>query len=364
MKIAKYLVREILLESIFIFRNFLRRFVTNLFFNRTRAKIKTKSISKRILFIRLDSKYGDSIVFQFALEKIKKELNSQIYVLTKNKESIDFFSRIVDYFIICKNPRRIIQLYQSYKELSEIHFDYVIHLDKNIKDRELILLRYIKATSVITADTRVKFATQYLIQKGEVIHARKRYINLLNAMNIQTSGNESTQLEIPNTYIKKLEKLTEKTGRIIYFNPYGSGSQRKLSAIKINEIRNHIQEIFPNFSILIQSKEHRELSIKGADASVYTFETNSFNDILALINISVFVISVDTATSHAATALDKPSIVFYNTNKENYIEWNADSVRSLPIFSKKQKGKVLSDIGNFSNDELNNSLIKIKAAIN
>ncbi len=364
MKIAKYLVREILLESIFIFRNFLRRFVTNLFFNRARAKTKTKQTSKKILFIRLDSKYGDSIVSQFALEKIKKELNSQIYVLTKNKESIDFFSRIVDYFVICKNPRRIIQLYQSYKELSGIHFDYVIHLDKNIKDRELILLRYIKATSVITADTRVKFATQYLIQKGEVIHARKRYINLLNAMNIQTSGNESTQLEIPNTYVKKMAQLTEKIGKIIYFNPYGSGSQRKLSAIKIDEIKNHIQEIFPNFSILIQSKEHRELSIKGAGASVYAFETNAFNDILALIDISIFVISVDTATSHAATALGKPSIVFYNTNKENYIEWNADSVRSLPIFSKKQKGKVLSDINNLSNDELNNSLIKIKDAIN
>ena len=364
MKIAKYLVREILLESIFIFRNFLRRFITNLFFNRARVKTKTKQASKKILFIRLDSKYGDSIVSQFSLEKIKKELNSQIYVLTKNKESIDFFSRIVDCFIICQNPRRIIQLYQSYKDLSGIHFDYAIHLDKNIKDRELILLRYIKATSVITADTRVKFANKYLIQKGEVIHARKRYINLLNAMNIQTSGNESTKLEIPNTYVKKMTQLTEKIEKIIYFNPYGSGSQRKLSTIKIAEIKNHIQEIFPNFSILIQSKEHRELSIKGAEANVYVFETNSFNDILALIDISVLVISVDTATSHAATALGKPSIVFYNTNKENYIEWNADSVRSLPIFSKKQKGKVLSDINNFSNDELNDSLIKIKDAIN
>lgn len=364
MKIVKYLVREIFLESIFIFRNFLRRFVTNLFFNRARAKTKTKQTSKKILFIRLDSKYGDSIVSQFALEKIKKELNSKIYVLTKNKESIDFFSNIVDHFIICKNPRRIIQLYQSYKELSGIHFDYVIHLDKNIKDRELILLRYIKAASIITADTRVKFATQYLIQKGEVVHARKRYINLLNAMNIQTSGNESTQLEIPNTYVKKITQLTKKIGKIIYFNPYGSGSQRKLSAIKIDQIKNHIQEIFPNFSILIQSKEHRKLSIKGAGANVYVFETNSFNDILALIDISVFVISVDTATSHAATALGKPSIVFYNTNKKNYVEWNADSIKSLPIFSKKQKGKVLSDINNLSNNELNDSLVKIKATIN
>lgn len=364
MNIARYLIREILIESILIFRNFLRRFVTNLLFNRAKAKIKTKRISKKILFIRLDSKYGDSIVSQFALEKIKKELNSQIYVLTKNKKSIDFFSEIVNHFIICNNPRRIIQLYQSYKELSGIHFDYVIHLDKNIKDRELILLRYIRATSVITADTRVKFATRYLLQKGEVIHARERYVNLLNTMNIHTSGNESTKLKIPNAYIKKIDRLTEKIGKIIYFNPYGSGSQRKLSAIKIDEIKKHLQEIFPNFSILLQSKEHRKLSIKGAGANVYVFKTNSFNDILALIDISVFVVSVDTATSHAATALGKPSIVFYNTNKENYIEWNADSDKSLPIFSKKQKGKVLSDINNFSNYELKNSLTKIKDVIN
>ena len=364
MKIAKYLVREILLESIFIFRNFLRRFVTNLFFNRARAKTKTKQTSKKILFIRLDSKYGDSIVSQFAFEKIKKELSSQIYVLTKNKESIDFFSKIVDCFIVCKNPRRMIQLYKSYKELNGIHFDYVIHLDKNIKDRELILLRYIKATSVITADTRVKFATQYLIQKGEFIHARERFINLLNAMNIQTNGNESTQLKIPDTYVKKLSQLTEEIGKIIYVNPYGSGSQRKLSAIKIDKIKNNIKKTFPRHSILIQSKEHRELSIKNIGDNVYIFETNAFNDILALINISVFVVSVDTATSHAATALGKPSIVFYLENKENYIEWNADSDRSLPILSKRRKGRVLSDINNFSNDELSDSLIKIKDAIN
>jgi ADP-heptose:LPS heptosyltransferase len=326
--------------------------------------MRPRQVSKKILFIRLDSKYGDSIVSQFALEKIKKELNSKIYVLTKNKNSIDLFSRIVDCFIICKNPRRMIQLYKSYKELSGIRFDYVIHLDKNIKDRELILLRYIKATSVITADTRVKFATKYLIQKGEVIHARKRYINLLNAMNIQTNGNESTQLKIPDTYVKKLSQLTEKIGKIIYFNPYGSGSQRKLSAIKIDEIKNNIKKTFPRHSILIQSKEHRELSIKNIDDNVYIFETNAFNDILAIIGISVFVVSVDTATSHAATALGKSSIVFYLENKENYIEWNADSDRSLPIFSKRKKGRVLSDINNFSNDELSDSLIKIKDTIN
>ena len=364
MNIARYLIREILFESILIFRNSLRRFITNLFFNRARVIMRPRQVSKKILFIRLDSKYGDSIVSQFALEKIKKELNSKIYVLTKNKNSIDLFSRIVDCFIICKNPRRMIQLYKSYKELSGIRFDYVIHLDKNIKDRELILLRYIKATSVITADTRVKFATKYLIQKGEVIHARERYINLLNAMNIQTNGNESTQLKIPDTYVKKLSQLTEKIGKIIYFNPYGSGSQRKLSAIKIDEIKNNIKKTFPRHSILIQSKEHRELSIKNIGDNVYIFETNAFNDILVIVGISVFVVSVDTATSHAATALGKPSIVFYLENKENYIEWNADSDRSLPIFSKRKKGRVLSDINNFSNDELSDSLIKIKDTIN
>ena len=40
MNIARYLVREILLESIFIFRNSLRRSITNLFFNRAKRVIR------------------------------------------------------------------------------------------------------------------------------------------------------------------------------------------------------------------------------------------------------------------------------------------------------------------------------------
>lgn len=363
MSIARYIVREIILESIFIFRNFLRRSITNLIFNRARVITKAKQTSGKILFIRFDSKYGDSIVSQFVLEKIKKELNSEIYVLTKNKQSIDFFSEVVDYFIICKNPRRMSQLFNSYKEISSIHFDYVIHLDKNIKDRELIFLRYVKSNSVITADFRIKFANKYLLQKGEVVHFRKRCINLLNALNIHTDPNDSTQLKIPGLYTEKIKRLTKSLGKIIYFNPYGSGSQRKLSTIKINEIKSSVEKIFPNFSIIIQSEKHGNLSIKRVNNGTLIFKTNTFNDILALIDISIFVISVDTATSHAATALNKPSIIFYNPDKENYIEWNADSEKSTPIFSKIYKGRVLSDINNYPVTELDRALTKIRNTV-
>ena len=355
MNILRYLIRNIILEGVFISRNFLRRSLTNLLFNTSKRAFQNKKNSNKILISRLDGKYGDSIVSQFMFEEIKKSLNAEIYVLTKNRQSIDFFSQFVDCFIICNNPRRMYKLFKSYQMIRNIHFNYVIDLGTRIADRELILYRYIKTNNLIVADTRVKFS-DYCIDTTETKHFRQRCIDLLNLINIRTDSEARTKINIPSNHTDKIHNLLKEVKNVIYFNPYGAGSNRKLTPNNIDKVVCAVAKTFPNFSIIMQSIDHGKLQITKTKDNIYVFQTNNFVDICSLISLSVFVITVDTATSHAATALEKSSIVLYNSDKKNYVEWNADSKKSIPIFSKKEG----VNINYFLDRELDEALIKIK----
>jgi len=353
---ARHLVREILIEHLFQFRNRTRRWLTDLFFNKKRpSKIKDQKTGN-ILFIRLDGKYGDSIISQYLYKKLKSELNSELYMLSKNKKSIEFFQHNIDHFIICNKPRRALHLYRAYKQLRKINFDYVIYLGKETKDRELILLRYINTFCFISGDRRIKFTDHFLILTNEAIHYKQRCNNVLISLGITPENTEAPSLIIPTKEINRVKSEINIPSKFIYLNPYGAGSQRKFTEKNIHKIESIIREHLPEYCVITQSYKHHPLSISTKSRNIYLFTTKSFNEILILISLSEFVITVDTATSHAATELGKRSIVFYNSDPVNYTEWNANSTDSMPIFSKKPEKQKLPNINNIDFKDLISAL--------
>ena len=359
-KLLKHIIRGIIIEHLFILRNRARRAITDILFNYPKTHTPPLHSSGNILFVRLDGKYGDSIISQFLYSEIKSKLGLKIYMLSKNRESIEFFSEEIDQYIICHNTRRLIHLFNAYRKIKDIYFDHVVYLGKQIKDRELILLKHIRTANLITGDKRIRFADSILLNDTP-IHYQERCHNLLRILDIkhEDSQPEKTVIHIPEIESNKIIALLNSQENIIYFNPYGSGSQRRLSSQRASEIHSIISEILPKHILITQSETQSELSISKENQNSLTFKTRTFNDILSLISLCKLVITVDTATSHAATALDKNSIVFYNPNNTNYIEWNANSDKSTAIFSNKRHNKTIS-IDDFENNDLSNALLAYK----
>jgi len=357
--LLRHIIRGIIIEHLFIFRNRARRALTDLLFNHPRSRTTTHNSSTgKVLFLRLDGKYGDSLISQFLYKTIKDKLNAEIYMLSKNRESIEFFSEEIDHYILCHNPRRAWHLYKAYSAIRSIHFDYVIYLGKQTKDRELVLLRQINTNCLIVADKRIQFADKYLLNSSPT-HYKERCKNLLRELGIPNKRTDTSSINIPDNEKEKIRSLLYGHTKIIYFNPYGSGSQRKLSNQRVSEITHLISQSIPDHTIIIQSKIHSELSLSKEGPSTYIFTTNNFNDILTLVSLSKLIITVDTATSHAATVFNKSSIVFYNPDPENYTEWNANSIKSTPIFSSPVPSEPPNS-GNFDNQDLLKSIISYK----
>lgn len=350
--LARYIVRDIFIEHLFRFRNWARRTLTDLLFNKSRITTGNQTKTGKILFVRLDGKYGDSIISQYLYNIIKLSIGTEIYMLSKNRESIEFFNHDIDHYILCNKPRRALHLYRAYKQIHNIHFDHVIYLGKEAKDRELILLRYIKTSNLISGDRRIRFASHFLIPEKKIIHYKQRCDNVLAYLGIPSDESNTSTLSIPKEEVDKITSKIDLPSKFIYFNPYGAGSQRKFTAEHIHKIESIVKIELPEHCIVTQSYEHLPLSADKTDSNTYLFTTKSFNEILTLISLSEFVITVDTATSHAATALGKSSIVFYNPDPDNYAEWNANSIHSKPIFSKKPRKQLLPNINNIDFSDL------------
>ena len=127
-------------------------------------------------------------------------------MLSKNRESIEFFSEEIDHYILCHNPRRAWHLYKAYSAIRSIHFDYVIYLGKQTKDRELVLLRQINTNCLIVADKRIQFADKYLLNSSPT-HYKERCKNLLRELGIPNKRTDTSSINIPDNEKEKMALL-------------------------------------------------------------------------------------------------------------------------------------------------------------
>lgn len=64
-------------------------------------------------------------------------------------------------------------------------------------------------------------------------------------------------------------------------------------------------------------------------------DSRSVYDSIEIMRQADYIFSVDTATVHIATGLQKPLLALYNPDEENYKEWHPNNKLSDSIFAQK-----------------------------
>ncbi len=322
-------------------RDRVRRQMGLLLFDRHSANNAPISLMtcQRVLLIRWDAKYGDSIVSSFLFREMKR-VNPDISIEVLCVESmLALFKNHwhADQVYLCAKRPSYCELWKIANEMGDI--DLVIHFTKVMKMKDLFFLHTLRPRYIASLDDEPNCVNIKLREKTKGFHFADKFSYLLRCLGAKSVD---TSYVIPKS-IENEDKVSlfwpKGIEKVIAINPFGAGSSRKLTVNSICKIVNIVNNVSPSFGIclLCQPKEFDIVSnIVDSinDPSVFLYpDGREIYDLFAQLRLCAGLISVDTATIHIASGLKIPVLGLYNPDMDNYNDWGPNNEQAITIFA-------------------------------
>ncbi|QPB41861.1 glycosyltransferase family 9 protein [Rodentibacter haemolyticus] len=288
---------------------------------------------QKILFLRQDGKIGDYIVSSFIFREIKKyNSNIQIGIICTRQNSYLFEQNpYIDELYLVKK-RSIVDCIRQGLKLRQENYDVVIDPTLSIRNRDLLLLRLVKAKIYVGYQKQQYKLFNYNIDE-EYIHFSTIYRLVLEKINIPCQDN-SYDIPCNKKAENKIKRFLQSNNikDYIALNFFGAGKNRKFSD---ENILNWIEYICHNshLPIILLSypavTEKLNVTIKALDNVFLLENTENIFDNIELIRLSNLVISPDTSIVHIASGLNKPMIALYSNDEVNFSHWHPNSKNLL-----------------------------------
>lgn len=294
---------------------------------------------RRILLVRWDAKMGDAIVSSFLFRELRRanpELS--IEVITTDAMAALFQEQWhPDRLYRCSKRAGYRELAQLAAEIGPV--DLVVHFSKRFKMKDLYFIRRLAPQHLAGLDDELACIDIKLGQACQHLHFADKFVSLLQHCGL--SG-------VDSTYWLPSQESSEQAVRAVWptqfapmiaINPFGAGRARKLDVDSIYRLIALVFKAAPGCGVcLLYSPNERELAqqvardFSGQGVFIYA-QSKSIYDVIAQIRAADGLISVDTATVHIASALQRPLLGLYNPGAENYTDWGPNNNKSVTIFS-------------------------------
>lgn len=294
----------------------------------------------KIVIVRWDAKLGDAIVSSWVAREIRRaQPRREIWVVTTPTMASLFRDHFeVDRVLeVSKRP--------NYGELRRLAYSLgvvgtLVHFGKSLKMKDIFFINKVDACHVAGLDDELACIDIKLGQETAGMHFSTKFEVLLKHMGIV---GPDTSYIVPN-----FNEVEEKVRRgwpvdnTICFNPYGSGVSRSFNVDKAIELINiMINSSSCNICLLFPPGNEKDIEFIASrvcdPTRVFIYkEKPSLPALFAQVRNCIGMVSVDTATVHIATGLDKPVLGMYNENfglPEN-IEWHPNNNRTSIIYAK------------------------------
>ncbi|MDW6003744.1 glycosyltransferase family 9 protein [Vibrio mangrovi] len=337
-----------LISKLQLFRDDFRFWLGKILFDVHKKEFDHNGI-KVFLFIRNDSKYGDSIISSFALKAIKENIPNSVVKVISSHNTREFYQKmdfVDEVYSLNKRPSYS-EIIKLVREVGKV--DIAINAQDIMKMKDLFLLRKISAEANAGILSDVKMYNLLLKNDG---HYVERFNSLLSSFNIS---------EYDKSYIVPLssscrERISHqfKNRKVVFFNPFGSNKSKSMNeetiCKMIPKLASHGLSVFlsssPNTSDLVG-----RICAKFDNNVFYDEKCASIDDVATHISLSDFVVSVDTATVHIATGLKKKTLAIYHPDMSSYTRWHPNNPQSRTLFSKE-----LHNVNVFDEEELQHLL--------
>ncbi|WP_139694106.1 glycosyltransferase family 9 protein [Aeromonas sobria] len=358
MKIKSRLFKAIK-DQLFLGRDLFRRRLARMLFDKKSNFTKQDcSISrcngKRFLVIRWDAKLGDSIVCSWLYREIKKENENNQLVVVCNSNTQKLYEDIWggDVFVVKKRP--------SYRELRLLAekiglVDYTIHFGEQLKMRDIYFLSKLSTSFIAGMDDDLDLINIKLGQVTSEKHFSEKFVCFFNRIGYLNIDTKYIIPAFPLVEDKISSYRWPQKSNTICFNPYGSGSSRRMdSGMIISLCDMMLRETC--FSILLlgmrdQVNEIEDLVARTIEPErIFCLppEDISIESLFSQLRMSVGLVSVDTATIHIASGLNLPTLAIYNSKSgeadQNFLNWHPNNERADVFFTKDFDGRGVNSL--------------------
>lgn len=290
---------------------------------------------RKILFLRKDSKIGDTIVSSFVFREIKKNdpsIKIGIVCASKNKELIEG-NPYIDYYHFLPS-RSIKDHFTLGKELAKFDYDTVIDPTIFLRNRDLLLLSMIKAKRYIGyKKVDYKLFNMDIEDEMHFSQVYKQALLLCGFKDIDISYDIPTNIEIEKNVRSFLERYN--LNHYIALNFFGASNSRRFSWKKISLFLDYFCQSLPEKRWVLLSYPEVTPKLKSLISNrrnVFIYEhTKTIFDSIELIKSADWVISPDTAIIHIASGFNKKIIGFYNRDIENWNHWHPTTTAECHI---------------------------------
>lgn len=297
--------------------------------------------TKSILFIRNDAKIGDTIVSSGVISKIKKFRPEIRIIVMTNPSMRELFESgfgVNDFVYLRKRPSYS-EIRKACQELGEI--DVAVSLNQNMKMKDIYLHRCLQTKVNIGLDSKVKLINKNISNDICDKHYSLKFDFITKCIGIDKPV-EPYIIPSSESSIAKINQFisNNQIGKYILFNPFGSGSTRKLNKETILNIIHQLNINYPNYQCVLLSSpgtrdEINRMKIHDNKLVFHFEDSESIYDAISIVAHAELIVTVDTSIVHIATGLGKKQIAIYKDDEENYRNWGPNSDMARSIFTSK-----------------------------
>ena len=312
MKKVEILFRKLLLNILLSFR-----------FRSNSSPENYQDKETKILFIRLN-RIGDALIATSLIHEIRKNIKSQIFLLSDKKNYFVFENNIdIDQLLIFE--KGFLGIFKVLRFIKMNKINTIVDLHDDVSVTVSFLVAFSKAPNKFTLEKESKEIYSKTIPKLEpsVHHVITRLMEIEKLFNIAPSKDvniyyspKKTSIEIT---LKYLNDNLPKRKFLIGVN-ISAGSDARFWGIE------NFKKLFSFIStfdvFLICSPNDKELAKKISDGRITLFYSNNFDEFAAMISQLNLLISPDTAAIHLASAFKIPVFGLYVKYKTNDMIWS------------------------------------------
>lgn len=323
----------------------LRLQIGKLFFDKKTVPYQAEKSIKSILFLRQDGKIGDYVVSSFAFREIKK-FNPEIkigVICTKKNAYLFQQNQYIDQLYYVKK-RSIIDYIKCGLNIAKEKYDLVIDPTIVIRNRDLLLLRFINASNYI-GYKKQEYQIVNINLEGEH-HFSELYKLALEKVNIPV---QDMTYDVPfdeQSAAKISQFLAENAlQNYIAVNFYGAARIKKVNDENIKKYLAYLTQVTKGKQLVLLSYPEVTEKLKQLSEyynNIFVHNTTKIFHTIELIRHCDLLISTDTSTVHIASGFNKPIVGIYKEDPIAFTHWQPKSQADTHILFYKENINELS----------------------
>lgn len=339
-----------LINDLQLQRDILRRKLGQLLFDRKRP-VPLRERKGKIVLLRWDAKLGDAIVSSWVAREIKRASPEREVWIVTTAAMAPLFRDHFGMDRVIEVPKRpgYGQLKRLAHSLGEV--ECLVHFGKMLKMKDIYFISQVRADWVAGMDDALQAVNLKLGKASSGMHFSDKFALLLQRLGVT---NPDQQYIVPTMSPPDALASWWPAEPVICFNPYGSGSSRRLRPELISQMLEQILAA-GSCAICLLYPPGMEEEVAGIRAGLSRPErlllspdAPSLAGLFAQLRRCQGLISVDTATVHIAAGLHKPILGLYNPDigggNENFLEWHPNSPSATVLFSTNTREQDINSL--------------------